>query len=310
MTTDMLVPLSGTNSFIDRALNSRAIYRVMADKPPPRDDSFADRLEISIAALKKQENAAKNAIQDIVETKEATPVLKNIKNDNKIENPIRPSNTLPDNSKKSDVEIDETKKPIENKADELEKSINNRDKKDIIRDAANLSDSQKAKVLELKRIDAEVKAHEQQHLAAAGGYATSGAQLSFVQGPDGKRYAVAGEVSIDSSSENSPELNLTKARIIKRAALAPANPSSADRSVAAAATQMEAQAAQELLSQRMDLNSKPLVKGNIETDNKPIKDDAKLSADKIQNAFVKFNINAGYAALPGQEYKSLIDIFA
>ena len=56
-----------------------------------------------------------------------------------------------------------------------------------------------------------------------------------------------GEVSIDVSAvPGDPEATIRKAQVIRKAALAPANPSSQDRSVAYAATKMEMKARQEL----------------------------------------------------------------
>ncbi|MFC1601533.1 putative metalloprotease CJM1_0395 family protein, partial [Candidatus Sumerlaeota bacterium] len=61
----------------------------------------------------------------------------------------------------------------------------------------------------------------------------------YQMGPDGKRYVVGGSVRLDMGKESSPEQTIQKARVIKRAALAPAEPSGADRRVAAQASQME-----------------------------------------------------------------------
>ena len=95
------------------------------------------------------------------------------------------------------------------------------------------------KVQELKRIDAHVKAHEQAHIAAGGPYIRGGPQYSYVIGPDGNRYAVAGEVKIDVSPvPGNPDATIRKAQVIKRAALAPSDPSPQDRAVAAKADQM------------------------------------------------------------------------
>jgi len=105
----------------------------------------------------------------------------------------------------------------------------------------------------LKKIDAEVRLHEQMHLSAAGPYARGGANFQYTSGPDGKKYAVAGEVSIDTSEiPNNPQATITKAQVIRRAALAPAEPSGQDRSVAAEATQMEMKAKQDLLKQESE----------------------------------------------------------
>lgn len=72
--------------------------------------------------------------------------------------------------------------------------------------------------------------------------------FQYVVGPNGRRYAVGGEVRIDTSPvEGDPEATLLKAQQIRRAALAPANPSTQDRSVAAKASSLESQARQELL---------------------------------------------------------------
>ena len=110
-----------------------------------------------------------------------------------------------------------------------------------------LTDGEKQQVSELKQRDAEVKAHEAAHLAAAGGLAQGGASYEYQKGPDGQNYAVGGEVSIDSSPvHGDPEATITKAQQIRSAALAPASPSSQDYKVAASASQMEAEARQEL----------------------------------------------------------------
>ncbi|WP_457575548.1 putative metalloprotease CJM1_0395 family protein [Desulfomarina sp.] len=99
----------------------------------------------------------------------------------------------------------------------------------------------------LKKRDREVRTHEQAHLAAAGRYAGGGAHFTTQKGPDGRAYAVSGEVPIDVSTENSPEATISKMETIKRAALAPQNPSSADRRIAAQAAVKEAAARKELL---------------------------------------------------------------
>jgi len=102
-------------------------------------------------------------------------------------------------------------------------------------------------VAELKATDARVRAHEAAHMAAAGGLAKGGPSFSYQQGPDGKAYAVGGEVSIDSGGvPGNPKASLAKARQIQQAALAPSDPSPQDRAVAAAAAAMAAQALGEL----------------------------------------------------------------
>ena len=95
----------------------------------------------------------------------------------------------------------------------------------------------------LKQRDREVRAHELAHLAAAGQYAQGGAKFEYQRGPDGQRYAVGGEVSIDTSAiPGDPEATIRKLQAVQRAALAPAEPSGQDRSVAAQAASSIAQA--------------------------------------------------------------------
>ncbi|HSC66069.1 MAG TPA: putative metalloprotease CJM1_0395 family protein [Cellvibrio sp.] len=112
--------------------------------------------------------------------------------------------------------------------------------------------AERAKIAELAARDREVRAHEQAHAAVAGQYASS-PTYSFVRGPDGVSYAVGGEVSIDTAPvPGDPEATLRKAQQIRRAANAPADPSSQDGSVAAQAAQMEQQALAELRAQQAD----------------------------------------------------------
>jgi hypothetical protein len=112
-----------------------------------------------------------------------------------------------------------------------------------------LTPDDQRKVEELKKIDQEVRTHEQAHLSAAGGYARGGAHYDYAAGPDGNRYAVAGHVNLDTGREASPEATIQKAQIVRKAALAPANPSSSDRQIAASMTQMATEARQEMLQE-------------------------------------------------------------
>ncbi|MCF6284670.1 MAG: hypothetical protein L3K26_05735 [Candidatus Hydrogenedentes bacterium] len=109
-----------------------------------------------------------------------------------------------------------------------------------------LSEDAKKEVVDLKRRDAEVRRHEQAHVAAAGRYANGGPQFEFTTGPDGRQYASGGEVSIDVSPASSPEATIQKAQVIRRAALAPAEPSGQDRSVANQASKLESEARRQL----------------------------------------------------------------
>lgn len=106
-------------------------------------------------------------------------------------------------------------------------------------------------IQQLKMRDAEVKAHEQAHLSAAGQYVVSGAQYVYQSGPDGRKYAIGGEVRIDTSPiRNDPDATIDKALQIRAAALAPAEPSAQDRKVASLANQMISSAQAEILKNK------------------------------------------------------------
>ncbi len=117
-------------------------------------------------------------------------------------------------------------------------------------DSPDLTNHDLAQLRTLKRRDVEVRNHEQAHLSAAGKFAKGGASFVYQKGPDGGSYAIGGEVSIDVSAESSPEATITKMQTIKRAALAPLNPSAADRGIAAQAASKEATARQQLIKEQ------------------------------------------------------------
>jgi hypothetical protein len=106
---------------------------------------------------------------------------------------------------------------------------------------------------QLKQRDREVRQHEQAHIAAGGTYVRGGASFSYQRGPDGKQYAVGGEVQIDTSEiPGDPAATIRKMQVVKSAAMAPAEPSAQDRSVAAEAVQAESQARTDLREQERD----------------------------------------------------------
>lgn len=115
-----------------------------------------------------------------------------------------------------------------------------------------LSQEDQRRVNELQKRDREVRAHEMAHVAAGGGIVLQGASYSYETGPDGQRYAVGGEVTIDTSEGRTPQETLEKSARIRAAALAPADPSPQDRKVAAMATQMAMQASMELATQQRE----------------------------------------------------------
>ncbi|MFA6010050.1 MAG: putative metalloprotease CJM1_0395 family protein [Desulfobacteraceae bacterium] len=114
---------------------------------------------------------------------------------------------------------------------------------------SEFSEEELQEISKLQARDNEVKAHEQAHIASGGQYVRGGAHFEYQTGPDGEKYAVGGEVSIDVSKESGdPQATISKMQVVIRAALAPANPSSQDRSVAAQATRIESEARAEAVS--------------------------------------------------------------
>ena len=121
--------------------------------------------------------------------------------------------------------------------------------------SGQLTPQQQRAVQELRQIDRAVRAHEQAHIAAGQGVVTSGPNYTYTYGPDGKQYAVGGEVGIDTSAEGKPQANIDKGRLIQAAALAPRDPSPQDYRVATIGSQLEAQGRTDLRRQALQTES-------------------------------------------------------
>lgn len=113
-----------------------------------------------------------------------------------------------------------------------------------------LTQEELAMIEQLSARDQEVKAHERAHQAVAGSYAGS-ASYTYQSGPDGKRYAIGGEVPIDAAPiPGDPQATIAKMQVVKAAAMAPAEPSSQDRRVASGASQAISEAQRQLTELR------------------------------------------------------------
>lgn len=152
-----------------------------------------------------------------------------------------------------------------------------------------LTDQQRQEVAKLKQRDQEVRTHEQAHRAAGGAYAGA-ISLQFTQGPDGKRYAVEGSVLIDLSPvKGDPAATIRKMQQVQRAAVAPADPSAADRRVAAQARRAEQQARAELTAQ----------KRNAAQGTTAITDDEQHTDDNFADQASQVDLTNPYAAATG-----------
>lgn len=124
----------------------------------------------------------------------------------------------------------------------------------VLSGANALTEEEEKQVQELKTRDQEVRAHENAHKTAGGGYVGS-ITFETQTGPDGREYAIGGEAQIDASPvSGNPEATIRKMDIIVRAALAPAEPSSQDYAVARSAQQARLEAQRELSEQRREEN--------------------------------------------------------
>lgn len=117
----------------------------------------------------------------------------------------------------------------------------------------SLTPQQKQQIAELKARDAEVKSHEQAHRAAAAGISASAPSYEYETGPDGKKYAVGGEVNLSFVQGGDLRSNIANAQAMKAAALAPSQPSGQDMAVARAAERMIAEAKQQLAQQQAEV---------------------------------------------------------
>lgn len=125
--------------------------------------------------------------------------------------------------------------------------------------------TEQRRLQQLKSIDRAVRAHELAHQTVGGRYVTSGASFQYERGSDGRNYATSGEVSIDTSEiPGDPQATLVKAQVVLRAALAPVNPSSQDRQVAATATSM-IQQARAALAQQSAANDSVRIGNQLDT---------------------------------------------
>ncbi len=93
----------------------------------------------------------------------------------------------------------------------------------------------------LKQTEEKIRTHEAAHMSAGGAFA-GGVTYVYSKGPDGRMYVSGGEVPIQAPEGKTPEETAHNMEIVRRAALAPADPSGQDVAVAALATQIEGRA--------------------------------------------------------------------
>ncbi len=126
-------------------------------------------------------------------------------------------------------------------------------------------------VMEMQQRDREVRAHEQAHIAAGGSLVRGGASFGYRTGPDGQQYAVSGEVSIDMSPvDGDPRATIRKMDQVRKAAMAPAQPSGQDRAVASSAVNAQVNAQRELSQEQMQQKGGAQQGGDQGTASQPV----------------------------------------
>ncbi len=218
------------------------------------------------------------------------------------------SSTTPSNNSSSDIiSLSENgKKLSQTNETQIDEKTGTESKKNSPQHQQHLSQEDLKTLTKLKQRDAEVRTHEQAHLSAAGQYAAGGASFSFTTGPDGKRYANSGSVPIDISKEKTPEATIQKMRTVRRAALAPASPSGADRNIAAQASAKEAQAMKEIMAEKessvvnnsmSEVISDSDVKNNQSIENTTETHAAPMSTEPPTSDFTRKTMAAAYSAM-------------
>lgn len=147
------------------------------------------------------------------------------------------------------VEEDELRTKKLSDSEKINKEIDKKSENSSSKD--ELSPDEERLVRDLQSRDSEVRAHEAAHQAAGGGM-TGAASFTYQQGPDGKMYAIGGEVSISMKSGSTPEETIANARQIVAAAMAAGNPSPQDYAVASSARVMEMKAQQQLAREQQE----------------------------------------------------------
>lgn len=126
----------------------------------------------------------------------------------------------------------------------------------------DLSASERQALAELQATDRAVKAEERQHAAVAGAYGST-PQYEYVQGPDGKWYAVGGHVQVSSAGAANADEAAQVAGKLSAAAQSVMSPSSADFAAAVEFGQQAAKNAGIALRQAADLYAaQPWLRGD------------------------------------------------
>lgn len=173
-------------------------------------------------------------------------------------------------------EEDKTGKPEKTEHEKLQAQKQEKKETEESVVGEELSQDEKRLVNELQARDAEVRAHEAAH--QSGGASTGGASYTYQQGPDGKMYAIGGEVSVSMKGGSTPEETIRNAQAVIAAALAPSDPSGQDLAVASSARVMMMKAEQQKAKElQEEMSGKETYKNESEKENQQkVEDPAKI----------------------------------
>lgn len=164
--------------------------------------------------------------------------------------------------------------------------------------------AEKQIIRNLESRDKEVRNHERAH-AAVGGVFTGAPSYAFEVGPNGKKYAVDGEVSVDVTPiAGDPKETIAKMKKVQAAALAPANPSSQDIRVAASASGIILEAQAELINVNAENAEAQRSAGNLYRDKEVLlESDGSFENNDSSNAFdrhIAQTLSAQEAVVPSR----------
>jgi hypothetical protein len=134
------------------------------------------------------------------------------------------------------------------KNDSSSKSENNQNQEK--QDATQLTQDERVELSKLKAVDTKVRAHEAAH--QSGPAASGGASFTYEKGPDGVMYAVGGEVPVRIETGSTPQETISNLQGVIATALAPADPSPQDLSIASKTRVMMMKAQQEFAKEIQD----------------------------------------------------------
>lgn len=184
------------------------------------------------------------------------------------------------------IDVADTDGEANNQADPNAEQAEQREQQQAEQRQKEQEQQERVEVRELEARDQEVRNHELAHAAVGGAYAGA-PSYEYQTGPNGKKYAVGGEVQIDVSKEANPQDTIEKMQTVRAAALAPAEPSSQDRKVAAEASQNITEARMALLQENAEQReaTAETVSSTFAERNETIERVAQVVASKYQTSY-------------------------